>query len=152
MPTKPLDNPEQEDTRKLEELETLVYTPDHSLTDQQLDQFLMVAKSVGTYARALDTSSSVKQPSLHVSAAAASRDFTVQYAMDLLHRCDYDLAKAVCSLVPNCEPVLCRDEMEEWSPAESNTFDEAYDKCDKQLDVIRENYVCVQCVAVLSRI
>lgn len=34
-------------------------------------------RSVGTFARALDCSSSVKQPSLHMSAAAASRDITL---------------------------------------------------------------------------
>jgi hypothetical protein len=32
---------------------------------------------VGTFARALDCSSSIKQPSLHMSAAAASRDITL---------------------------------------------------------------------------
>lgn len=34
-------------------------------------------RSVGTFARALDCTSSVKQPSLHMSAAAASRDVTL---------------------------------------------------------------------------
>ena len=34
-------------------------------------------RSVGTFARALDCSSSIKQPSLHMSAAAASRDITL---------------------------------------------------------------------------
>ncbi len=40
-----------------------------------IDSFVLV-RSVGTFARALDCSSSVKQPSLHMSAAAASRDIT----------------------------------------------------------------------------
>ncbi len=34
-------------------------------------------RSVGTFGRALDCSSSVRQPSLHMSAAAASRDITL---------------------------------------------------------------------------
>lgn len=38
---------------------------------------LLSASSVGTFARALDCSSSVRQPSLHMSAAAASRDITL---------------------------------------------------------------------------
>lgn len=63
--------------RKLEELETLVWTPHHDLNDRKIDQFLVVSRSVGTFARALDCSSSVKQPSLHMSAAAASRDITL---------------------------------------------------------------------------
>ncbi|KAI5635880.1 BAH domain-containing protein [Phthorimaea operculella] len=68
----------EEDPRKSEDLETLVWTPSHGLTDRQIDQFLVVSRSVGTFARALDCSSSVKQPSLHMSAAAASRDITLR--------------------------------------------------------------------------
>lgn len=40
-------------------------------------------RSVGTFARALDCSSSVRQPSLHMSAAAASRDITLVRCMDV---------------------------------------------------------------------
>lgn len=61
----------------MEDLEHLVWTPSHGLTDRQIDQFLVISRSVGTFARALDCSSSVKQPSLHMSAAAASRDVTL---------------------------------------------------------------------------
>lgn len=63
--------------RNLEDMETLVWTPRHSLSDKKIDQFLVVSRSVGTFARALDCTSSVKQPSLHMSAAAASRDITL---------------------------------------------------------------------------
>jgi metastasis-associated protein MTA len=63
--------------RNLEDLEALVWTPNNNLTDRKIDQFLVVSRSVGTFARALDCSSSVKQPSLHMSAAAASRDITL---------------------------------------------------------------------------
>ena len=73
----PLLREPETDTRKLEELESLVWTPHHSLSDRKIDQFLVVSRSVGTFARALDCSSSVKQPSLHMSAAAASRDITL---------------------------------------------------------------------------
>lgn len=65
------------DGRNMEELEVLTWTPEHGLSDREIDQFLVVARSVGTFARALDCSSSVKQPSLHMSAAAASRDITL---------------------------------------------------------------------------
>lgn len=95
------------DTRDFSQLETLIWTTNHKLTDREVDQFLVVSRcvcclnhtkavlkyinffpnrtidhfvfyvrSVGTFARALDCSSSVKQPSLHMSAAAASRDIT----------------------------------------------------------------------------
>ncbi|CAN8022287.1 unnamed protein product, partial [Ixodes persulcatus] len=121
-----------------EPLETLVYSPDHGLGDRQLDQFLIVCRSVGTFARALDCSSSVKQPSLHMSAAAASRDVTLLHAMELLHRTGYDLARAVASLVPPGGPVLCRDEMEEWSASEANLFEEALEKYGKDFADIRQ--------------
>lgn len=65
------------DPRRLQDLETLVWTQKHGLTDRKIDQFLVVSRSVGTFARALDCSSSIKQPSLHMSAAAASRDVTL---------------------------------------------------------------------------
>lgn len=62
------------------DFETLIWTCNprwNSLTDRQIDQFLVVSRSLGTFARALDCTSSVKQPSLHMSAAAASRDITL---------------------------------------------------------------------------
>ena len=60
-----------------EDLEMLVWKPDSSLSKKEIDQFLVVARSVGTFARALDSTSTVRQPSLHMSAAAASRDITL---------------------------------------------------------------------------
>ncbi|XP_066148472.1 metastasis-associated protein MTA3 isoform X1 [Euwallacea fornicatus] len=129
------------DPRDQTETETLVWTPGHNLTDRQIDQVLVVSRSVGTFARALDCSSSVKQPSLHMSAAAASRDITLFHAMDTLHRHEYDLASAMCSLVPSSGPVLCRDEMEEWSASEANLFEEALDKYGKDFNDIRQDFL-----------
>uniref|UniRef100_A0A8D1NK59 Uncharacterized protein n=1 Tax=Sus scrofa TaxID=9823 RepID=A0A8D1NK59_PIG len=67
----------EEDGRDQSKLETKVWEAHNPLVDKQIDQFLVVARSVGTFARALDCSSSVRQPSLHMSAAAASRDITL---------------------------------------------------------------------------
>ncbi|KAL0118696.1 hypothetical protein PUN28_009393 [Cardiocondyla obscurior] len=129
------------DPRRLQDLETLVWTPRHNLTDRQIDQFLVVSRSVGTFARALDCSSSIKQPSLHMSAAAASRDITLFHAMDTLHLHAYDLANALASLVPSTGPVLCRDEMEEWSASEANLFEEALEKYGKDFSDIRADFL-----------
>ncbi|XP_011500934.1 PREDICTED: metastasis-associated protein MTA3 isoform X2 [Ceratosolen solmsi marchali] len=140
--TTPLSTVERDsDPRRLHDLETLIWTPRHALTDRQIDQFLVVSRSVGTFARALDCSSSVKQPSLHMSAAAASRDITLFHAMDTLHRHNYDVAKAMSSLVPSSGPVLCRDEMEEWSASEANLFEEALDKYGKDFSDIRQDFL-----------
>ncbi|XP_034485116.1 metastasis-associated protein MTA3 isoform X2 [Drosophila innubila] len=129
------------DERKLEELESLVWTPEHSLTDRKIDQFLVVSRSIGTFARALDCSSSVKQPSLHMSAAAASRDITLFHAMDILHKHDYSIEESMSSLVPSTGPVLCRDEIEDWSASEANLFEEALDKYGKDFNDIRQDFL-----------
>ncbi|KAH8273144.1 hypothetical protein KR018_006418, partial [Drosophila ironensis] len=129
------------DERKLEELESLVWTPEHNLTDRKIDQFLVVSRSIGTFARALDCSSSVKQPSLHMSAAAASRDITLFHAMNILHKHDYSIEEAMSSLVPSTGPVLCRDEIEDWSASEANLFEEALDKYGKDFNDIRQDFL-----------
>ncbi|GCB76908.1 hypothetical protein scyTo_0015570, partial [Scyliorhinus torazame] len=70
-------NEGEADARDQTKMEVKVWDPDNPLNDRQIDQFLVVARAVGTFARALDCSSSVRQPSLHMSAAAASRDITL---------------------------------------------------------------------------
>ncbi|VDN04380.1 unnamed protein product [Thelazia callipaeda] len=142
--------------------EFLVYHPHHSLTDRDIDQFLIVARAVGTFSRALDTSSSMKLPSLHMTAAAASRDVTLFHAMALLHQANYDIGLGVKYLVPPPSkqhypldadkttshntvslggPILCRDQMEEWSAAEATLFEEAIEKYGKDFSDIRADYL-----------
>jgi len=125
----------------MEELEDLVWTTEHGLAAREIDQFMIVARSVGTFARALDCSSSVKQPSLHMSAAAASRDITLFHAMDTLHKSGYDLSKAMCALTPQTGPILCRDQMEEWSASEANLFEEAMEKYGKDFNDVRQDFL-----------
>ncbi|XP_024917994.1 metastasis-associated protein MTA2 [Cynoglossus semilaevis] len=131
----------ESDNRIQEKLETKVWDPNNQLKDPQIDQFLVVARAVGTFARALDCSSSIRQPSLHMSAAAASRDITLFHAMDTLQKNDYDLAKAMSNLVPQGGPVLCRDEMEEWSASEAMLFEEALEKYGKDFNDIRQDFL-----------
>ncbi|XP_077418673.1 metastasis-associated protein MTA1 [Vanacampus margaritifer] len=134
-------NEGEEDARDLEKLEEKIWEPSSSLTEKQIDQFLVVARSVGTFARALDCSSSVRQPSLHMSAAAASRDITLFHAMDTLHGTGYDVTRAIAALVPQGGPVLCRDEMEEWSASEANLFEEALEKYGKDFMDIQQDFL-----------
>ncbi|XP_051556948.1 metastasis-associated protein MTA2-like isoform X1 [Myxocyprinus asiaticus] len=131
----------ESDNRVQEKLETKVWDPNNQLKDPQIDQFLVVARAVGTFARALDCSSSIRQPSLHMSAAAASRDITLFHAMDTLQKNGYDLAKAMSTLVPQGGPVLCRDEMEEWSASEAMLFEEALEKYGKDFNDIRQDFL-----------
>ena len=66
----------------------MLWNPYNNIKEDEINQFIIIARSVGTFARALDCSSSVKQPSLHMSAAAASRDITVfhAYQVNIQHR------------------------------------------------------------------
>ncbi|KAI1284942.1 Metastasis-associated protein MTA1 [Halotydeus destructor] len=131
----------ESDGRDQAQLEKIVFTPEHALTDKEIDQFLTIAKSIGTFARALDHSSTIKQPSLHMSAAAASRDVTLNYAMDILHESGYDIGKAALKLVPAGGPVIFRDEMEDWSATEATLFEEAIEKYGKDFNEIRQDFL-----------
>jgi len=124
-----------------ETLEELQWQPNNGLEEDKIDQFVIISRSVGTFARALDCSSSVKQPSLHMSAAAASRDITVLHAYQALHGHQYDISQALASLVPATGPVLCRDEMEDWSSAEANLFEEAIEKYGKDFNGIKKDFL-----------
>lgn len=63
------------------------------------------------------------------------------HAMDTLQKNNYDLAKAMSTLVPQGGPVLCRDEMEEWSASEAMLFEEALEKYGKDFNDIRQDFV-----------
>lgn len=63
------------------------------------------------------------------------------HAMDTLHKHNYSIESAMCSFVPSSGPVLCRDEMEEWSASEANLFEEALDKYGKDFTDIRQDFV-----------
>lgn len=135
----------------IENMEKLIWSPispfnfteeySNKLTDNEIDQFMIIAKSVGTYARALDCNNAFKQPSLPLSAASASRDITLFYAMNSLHENNYDIAKACLSFIPKDGPIICKDEIEDWSAAEANIFEEAFDKIGKDFGEIRREYL-----------
>ncbi|KAL3084197.1 hypothetical protein niasHT_039323 [Heterodera trifolii] len=138
--------------------EFVVYHPHHRLSDRDIDQFLIIARAVGIFSRALDGSSSTKLTTLHQTASAASRDITLLHAMALLHQADYSLGQATKFLVPPPDkshypleadkvtshntvslggPILCRDQLEEWSAAESTLFEDAIEKYGKDFHDIR---------------
>lgn len=66
------------------------------------------------------------------------------HAMDTLHNNGYDMTRAIAALVPQGGPVLCRDEMEEWSASEANLFEEALEKYGKDFTDIQQDFVSLQ--------
>jgi metastasis-associated protein MTA len=111
-----------------------------AMPHKEIDQFMVLARSVGTFARAMITSKTF-QPTLHASAAAASRDTTLLHAMTVLHRSNYDLSTAVGFLVPQGGPLLCRDEMENWTAEEANVFESALQSCGKDFYDIQRDHL-----------
>lgn len=61
--------------------------------------------------------------------------------MNILHQHNYSIDEAMSSLVPSTGPVLCRDEIEDWSASEANLFEEALDKYGKDFNDIRQDFV-----------
>jgi hypothetical protein len=58
--------------------------------------------------------------------------------MDILHQNGYDVSKALLSLCTAEGPIVCRDELEEWSPTEAQLFEEALEKFGKNFWDIRQ--------------
>jgi len=63
------------------------------------------------------------------------------HAMQCIHKNEYNISDALTSLLPEGGPVLCRDEMEEWSPSEANLFEEALEKYGKDFRDIQQDFV-----------
>ena len=63
------------------------------------------------------------------------------HAMNCLHNNDYNFSDAITTLVPKGGPVLCKDEMEDWSPSEANLFEEALEKYGKDFLDIQQDFV-----------
>ena len=61
--------------------------------------------------------------------------------MDMLHEHGYNIGKAALSLVTAAGPIICKDEMEDWSAAEANIFEDALDKYGKDFSEIRKDFV-----------
>lgn len=101
---------------------TQVWEPNR-LPDTKVEQFLVVARSIGTFARALLDGAKKPQISLRLGAAAASRDITLFHAMDTLHQNTYNITQATSCLVPR-GPVLCADELEAWTQEEAKRFED----------------------------
>ncbi len=141
FPEVPIASQNEEDLFQWCPLEHTIFNYRNNLSNQEIDKFLMLAKSVGTYARALDCTSAFKQPSLSLSAASASRDITLFHAMSVLHDSNYDIGKAAMNLITPMGPVLCKDEMEDWSAIEANLFEDALEKYGKEFGDIKRDFL-----------
>ena len=112
------------------------------LTDDEFKKFTIITQSIGTYARALDWSGNdqKQKPNIMLSASNASRDINLFNTYNYLHEANYNLAKALLNLIPlnGNGPILCKDEIENWSTHEINLFEEGLDKYGKNFFEIRK--------------
>lgn len=124
--------------------EHLLWVPppaDRTLTEGEIDAYQVMCKSLATLARACYPPTALPQPSLVLSAAAASRDNTLQQGLETLHSAGHDITKALSLLAPNAAPVIWLDEMEEWSLPEGSLFEEALEKYGKSFYDIQSDFL-----------
>ena len=99
-----------------------------------------MAKALATLGRANYPVSAVRHPTLTASAACASRDTTLQLALDTLQEAGHSIPQALQLLAPLGQaPVLELDEMERWSITEGNLFQEGLQKFDKSFREIQKD-------------
>ncbi|KAH8850585.1 Metastasis-associated protein MTA1, partial [Schistosoma japonicum] len=121
--------------------EQLLWRPDNNLTPSDLDSYLLLIRSLATLGRSFYPPHILRQPSLTMSAAAAARDTTHQFALDTLHSANYNISQALQMLAPNGQPILKMDEMEQWSASEGNLFEEALEKYGKCFYEIQNDFL-----------
>lgn len=126
-----------EKDRDSSELEVKVWEP-NQMSDYKVEQFLVVARSIGTFARALLDGAKKPQISLRLGAAAASRDITLFHAMEVLHQSNYDMNLATGKLVPR-GPVLCSDELESWTQEEAKKFEDGLQEAKDFFNIQRKH-------------
>lgn len=129
-----------------EDTEAIDAHPGHKFKNEQklnpieedLERLILVAKSVGLFSRAIDATAATVQATLQVAACMASRDSTIQWAMDCMHNAGYDLGEAIRRVVTSEGPVLVRDQLESWSPSEAQLFEDGVDRYGKEFNLIRQ--------------
>uniref|UniRef100_A0AAY5E9U5 Metastasis associated 1 family, member 2 n=1 Tax=Electrophorus electricus TaxID=8005 RepID=A0AAY5E9U5_ELEEL len=136
----------ESDNRLQEKLETKAWDPDNQLKDSQIDQFLVVARHMKAFLTVRNRNQvsccHCNPKRLHLKMADGMHLPCSQFhAMDTLQKNGYDLARAMSTLVPQGGPVLCRDEMEEWSASEAMLFEEALEKYGKDFNDIRQDFL-----------
>ncbi|VDP52548.1 unnamed protein product, partial [Heligmosomoides polygyrus] len=130
------------------ERETLVYHPHHSLTDRDMDQFLIVARiccvlywhQAVHHSRAfiIDILSGPSSNAIGLYCAA------VKYLVPPPNKNYYPLEADKATghnTVSLGGPILCRDQIEEWSAAEANLFEDALEKYGKDFSDVRVDFL-----------
>lgn len=127
--------------------EELRYTSEHKLKDEEIDKFITICRSLGTYGRAQlsylahDKVTSKPPPCAFNVASTSSRDYTTECAMDVLHSYNYDIGAAVKNMVPNNMPAICMENAEKWTDNEVDLFNEGFQKHGKNFCIIRRDYL-----------
>ncbi|VDN98179.1 unnamed protein product [Rodentolepis nana] len=120
------------------EIETLVWSPPNNLSPSDLDSYMTMCKSLATLARANYPPSTLRHPTLVSCVACASRDTTLQLALDTLQQAGHSIRRALQVLAPPSQPPLLKlDQMEMWSITEGNLFQQGLHKFGKSFQDIQ---------------
>ncbi|VDL61928.1 unnamed protein product [Hymenolepis diminuta] len=120
------------------ERETLVWSPPINLSPSDLDSYMTMCKSLATLARANYPPSTLRHPTLVSCVACASRDTTLQMALDTLQQAGHSIRRALQILAPpNQPPLLKLDQMEMWSITEGNLFQQGLHKFGKSFQDVQ---------------
>lgn len=120
------------------ERETLVWSPTTTLSNPDLDSYMTMCKSLATLARANYPPSTLRHPTLMSCVVCASRDTTIQLALDTLQQAGHSIRRALQILAPpNQPPFLRLDQMEMWSITEGNLFQQGLQKFGKSFKDIQ---------------
>ncbi|XP_054718908.1 uncharacterized protein LOC129233547 [Uloborus diversus] len=132
----PLLKPGEKDGRKCEDLETIKWKPDQ-LTDQEIEQYLSMAKGIGLFAKAVDNPKNAeKSDSSLQSAIKGLSEFVASH-----HPCHHDdgcqVPKPSSSGESECKINVAND----WSPSEAQLFAQALEACGKNFCAIKKEFL-----------
>lgn len=116
------------DDRRLEDLETAVYSPHHNYTDSLFDQYFNVARSFCLFGRAKahNEHSEMTPPPVPECLDLSNQGVIMEFALNRLHESQHNFEVAVNSFMPDNLPVLGENDLGLWTSLNKDLFDEAY--------------------------